>query len=501
MTARPGTGTRQAGLLLAIGGIKALLALWFGAHPHGIDVIALGGFELVAALVIVTLPWTRLPAWSSASIALVGLVAVAWSEWLGLIPTSATGVPFVIVFAWIAAYQPRRTAWVLLPLGGFASGLAERHVHGEADVRASLLIIGACIIVAEVIGRAIRSEARAAARTQRAVASFRVVAQASAELHELDPDSVLQIIVDTVIELGYDGAALAVVDEDAQVFRVTHAIGSAARHAARAIALHDGLAGHVRRTGEPARAAEVADAGATHSDRDVVAAPVTSGGAVVAFLYGTYDGQRTRYAEDLEAMRMLAATAATTLDNAHRFADEQRSAQRHAAAALTDQLTGVGNRRRADEVLNALTGRDTLVLIDLDHFKAVNDDAGHGAGDDLLRRLAQHLVAGVRDVDQVLRYGGEEFLLVLRDLDAAQTERLVQRLLVSWRETAPPATFSAGIAQHRGGRPGATVERADQAMYAAKAAGRDTYRAMPAGATASAIPAQSVPYEDAIALS
>jgi diguanylate cyclase (GGDEF)-like protein len=207
-----------------------------------------------------------------------------------------------------------------------------------------------------------------------------------------------------------------------------------------------------------------------------VAAPVTTGGAVVAVLYGTYDRQRAHYDEDVEAMRMLAATAATALENAHRYAAQRESARHHAAAALTDQLTGVGNRRRAEEVLAGLTRRDTLVMIDLDHFKDVNDNVGHAAGDQLLRALARHLRAGVREVDHVLRYGGEEFLLVLHDLDASQAERLVQRLLVSWRETAPAATFSAGVAQHVCGGPVATVERADRAMYAAKAAGRDTYR-------------------------
>jgi diguanylate cyclase (GGDEF)-like protein len=484
---------------LAVGGTKSLLALVFGAHPHGLDVIALGAFELTAAALIFLIPWARLPAWATVSVAVVGLVAVAWSELLGLIPDAANGVPFVIVFAWVAAHQPRPVAWGLLPLAGFGFAVAQRNHSGGVDVRAVLLILGACIIVAEVIGRVIRSEARASARTQRAVTSFRVVAQASAELHELEPEAVLSIIVGTVIELGYDGAALAVVDERTSTFAVTHAIGSSTPHQGRVLGLDEGLAGYIRRTGEPARGAELARFGlAPPAHRDVVAAPVICGGSVIAVLYGSYERQRTRYVEDLEAMRMLAATAATALDNANRFVRERQSALHHAAAALTDQLTGVGNRRRADEALSTLTRRDTLVMIDLDHFKAVNDDVGHAAGDELLRQLASHLVHGVRDLDQVLRYGGEEFLLVLRDLDASQAERLVQRLLVSWRETTPPATFSAGIAQHFGGRAAATVERADQAMYAAKAAGRDTYRA--AVAAPIVVPVQAgAPHEDAVA--
>ncbi len=126
--------------------------------------------------------------------------------------------------------------------------------------------------------------------------------------------------------------------------------------------------------------------------------------------------------------------------------------------------------QRSDEPL-------TLVMIDLDHFKRYNDRRGHPAGDALLRGAAQAWRKQLRPTDMLVRYGGEEFTLVLPGTDADQAAQLVDRLraLVPDRQT-----FSAGIATWDGRETATEVlQRADQALLQAKKAGRN--RTMVAG--------------------
>jgi diguanylate cyclase (GGDEF)-like protein len=142
-------------------------------------------------------------------------------------------------------------------------------------------------------------------------------------------------------------------------------------------------------------------------------------------------------------------------------------------AAMEDALTGVGNRRRAAALLEGLRPGDAVVLIDLDHFKLVNDTAGHAAGDRVLVLLGRYLREAARGADTVARYGGEEFLLVLRSV-AGSALAATQRLTQGWRDMQPLTTFSAGVAVHVDGRsPAATLGRADAALYRAKRTGRD----------------------------
>jgi diguanylate cyclase (GGDEF)-like protein len=149
-----------------------------------------------------------------------------------------------------------------------------------------------------------------------------------------------------------------------------------------------------------------------------------------------------------------------------------------------DALTGAINRRGLEDAMPVEFSRAqrseeplTLVMIDLDHFKRYNDRRGHPAGDALLRGAAQAWRKQLRPTDMLVRYGGEEFTLVLPGTDADQAAQLVDRLrpLVPDRQT-----FSAGIATWDG-RETATeiVQRADQALLQAKKAGRN--RTMVAG--------------------
>lgn len=144
--------------------------------------------------------------------------------------------------------------------------------------------------------------------------------------------------------------------------------------------------------------------------------------------------------------------------------------------AEVDGLTGLANRRHLDLTLDQLTRRGTpfaLMLLDLDHFKELNDHEGHPAGDDVLRRCGALLATISRRGDVAARFGGEEFCLVMVGAANAEADMLSQRLGAAWAREEMPVTFSAGIAAYRPGEPSASViARADAALYAAKRAGR-----------------------------
>jgi diguanylate cyclase (GGDEF)-like protein len=149
-----------------------------------------------------------------------------------------------------------------------------------------------------------------------------------------------------------------------------------------------------------------------------------------------------------------------------------------AVAAVTDDLTGVGNRRQVNTMLDTLRAGDAIVLLDIDHFKDINDRLGHLVGDRVLSDLGRYLRSNIRESeDTVARYGGEEFLVVLCQPGDRAFE-MADRLRAGWRATDPLVTFSVGIALHRDDVSAmTTLHEADRALYGAKASGRDLCQA------------------------
>jgi diguanylate cyclase len=155
--------------------------------------------------------------------------------------------------------------------------------------------------------------------------------------------------------------------------------------------------------------------------------------------------------------------------------------------AARDELTGLFNRRHMMELLRVekqrtdRTGRGfALGVIDVDHFKSVNDRFGHHVGDEVLASLSAALNAGLRDTDVVARWGGEEFLVMFTDTDDQMPLAVLDRIRSHLADTQVSQTrpdlrvsFSAGLtAYHVGEGLNGTIERADQALYLAKANGR-----------------------------
>jgi diguanylate cyclase (GGDEF)-like protein len=217
----------------------------------------------------------------------------------------------------------------------------------------------------------------------------------------------------------------------------------------------------------------------------------------VGFAWTVVRRQTRRTAKLLDLL--ASATDARHLANAEGIADPQlRASLGNLAERLTevwtlatvDQLTGVHNRQAILAELEKEIDRAaryghqlSVVMVDIDHFKRLNDSHGHAAGDRMLREIADVLRTNLRTVDVVGRYGGEEFLIVLPETDVDAAASLAEKLrrLVGRHEVAmtdgfrATATLSAGVAGGFGGHLNLEnlVRDADNAMYSAKALGRD----------------------------
>ena len=152
--------------------------------------------------------------------------------------------------------------------------------------------------------------------------------------------------------------------------------------------------------------------------------------------------------------------------------------------ADTDPLTGLANRRALEVRMALLCEADapvtSLLILDIDHFKNINDSLGHAAGDRALRIVAEQLQAALRPGDYLARYGGEEFVALLA-ADAGEAMRVAERLRIRIgqarfhsQDQVVPITLSCGIATVRADdTPDSVFERADQALYRAKSNGRN----------------------------
>lgn len=217
-------------------------------------------------------------------------------------------------------------------------------------------------------------------------------------------------------------------------------------------------------------------------------------GHYVWLLFGAQE--RQDFEQALIDARRRAQEQAEQLRDAHerlRLLNEQLQQQIHltqadnqalSVLAVHDELTGLGNRRSLQSVARTVAARPlprrpfAVLMLDIDHFKAVNDRHGHDRGDAVLVDVARCLQRNARQSDAAIRYGGEEFVMVLLDADLAQAKAVAERLREDVFRTQPgqlPVTVSVGVAAALGPNDDLyeVLKRADDALYRAKAAGRN----------------------------
>jgi diguanylate cyclase (GGDEF)-like protein len=218
---------------------------------------------------------------------------------------------------------------------------------------------------------------------------------------------------------------------------------------------------------------------------DMIAVPLHSSGRIIGVL-ALYDRSSSPFTTaDLETIRTFAGQASVAVDNVLLHQEAQR-------LSVTDGLTGLSNYRAFQRQLAREVERATrfhrplgLLLLDIDHFKTVNDTYGHQVGDEVLIELARRVQHEVRDVDSVGRYGGEELVVILPETDTDGAGLLAERICESVRRTPFEAgstsitvTVSIGAAAlpDHGTTPADLIRAADEAMYAVKGSGRDAWR-------------------------
>lgn len=206
-------------------------------------------------------------------------------------------------------------------------------------------------------------------------------------------------------------------------------------------------------------------------------------GEATAMLRSVQDGEclgRVPSGGDDLVGHLLTAVATSAAANAART-------ERLVEAAERDALTGLRNRRGfldSSERILIGEGNSVIAMIDIDHFKSVNDRFGHAAGDALLRAVGQRLERGLRHSDLAARWGGEEFVVLLPDTQLDEARLVMERLranvaldpLLGPESTGNtwPVTFSCGLAPLRSfAQLGEATHRADAALYAAKNNGRN----------------------------
>ena len=250
------------------------------------------------------------------------------------------------------------------------------------------------------------------------------------------------------------------------------------------IQVGDGISGRVAQTGDAVKGTVNGGSLGELEGAAVIAVPLKSSGTVIGvldlFSHDEFDDS------DLATIRTFASQATVAVDNVLLHEEAQR-------LSITDGLTGLWNYRYftmtvAKEIERAarFSRPLALLMLDLDHFKDVNDRFGHQRGDAVLVELAGRIRGEVRDVDTVARYGGEEIVIVLPETDADGAAQLAERICQAVRRRpfgesgVPPVhlTVSAGGAVFPTHALSASslLARADKALYDAKHSGRDTWR-------------------------
>ncbi|HTC69986.1 MAG TPA: diguanylate cyclase, partial [Acidothermaceae bacterium] len=330
--------------------------------------------------------------------------------------------------------------------------------------------------------------------------------------HTHDLGGILAVVLETAIgSVQATGGAIMFLDADGELtVRVRSGPAAEAVDIDSRVPRGKGIAGHVAESGEAVMGIVGEGPGLRPVPSEpkattVIAVPLRQSGRIVGVL-NLYDkdanaepgGVATPHeftAADLETILAFATQAGVAIDNVLLHQEAQR-------LSLTDPLTGLWNYRyltiglgheieRASRFSRPLA----LLMLDLDRFKAINDQYGHQVGDAVLIELAGRMRAEVREVDTVSRYGGEEFVIVLPETDSIGAARLAARLGTVIRSTpfcvdlaanghaveigtGLPVSASIGVAvfPEHGTTPTRLLRSADDALYAAKDAGRDGWR-------------------------
>lgn len=315
----------------------------------------------------------------------------------------------------------------------------------------------------------------------------------------LDFNAVLGLVVERTQRLTRgSGAVVELPSGDEMVYRA--ASGAMLPHLGFRLKIASSLSGRCVTTGEVLLCTDSEVDGRVDKEacrrvgvRSMVVVPLLVGSERVGVLKVMSPSADAFGEADVTILQIMAGFIGTAIHNADLFRQREaalseirRLAGEQEHLALTDGLTGLVNRRGGElalvrEVARATRGSSSLsvIMIDIDHFKRVNDQHGHQVGDDVLRLVAGAIARTARASDVAIRWGGEEFVVVLPDTALVGARECAERVRVAVGAlplggARPAVTVSVGAAEwSRGEDSLEVIGRADGRLYSAKAAGRD----------------------------
>jgi diguanylate cyclase (GGDEF)-like protein len=307
---------------------------------------------------------------------------------------------------------------------------------------------------------------------------------------ELESDRLLQTIVErAVVLVGGTGGQLGLRHDKHDEIEIAVCHNMSQESVGKRLRLGEGVMGRVAKTCVPLIVPDYQtwegrlNESPASPSRGVLAAPLLAGRHLVGVISISDVSPTRRFSgSDLRLLNMFAQQAAIAVENARLFRETQH-------LAITDPLTGLFNRRYFFDLAQREIDRAwrykrqlAVLMLDLDHFKEVNDLYGHAAGDEVLRVVGSRLSDALRKTDILGRYGGEEFAVVLPETAHAGATMVAEKLRKCIHER-PIATSHAlitmtasvgiGFLDDRCKGLDELIDRADQALYEAKRAGRD----------------------------
>ena len=461
----------MAAILFFGSGVASIL-LPSPADTNRIVLVATGLLSVLIGVLAWFAPWGRWPLRATLVLVPLAFALLASTAYLGNYNQSTYALYYLITFVWIGVSHPRRTSLAFAPLAAAAYLIPLVATgHGDDATTSVWEIVVLGVLVGEGLSWMSTRLRRAEALDSSRMWEMQSLLQAAERLaREHDPLHTPQLVATLGQQLlRADGTAVFLLQEHGKLL--------AAATSQWSVPI-DGLTVDVTgsRPIEDAMRAEggtvlpadelSADIVGSGTYRSVLLLPLRGSAGVQGLFAGGYPSGGFRLeAFEEHASRTFATQAALALE---RVQVEESLLEE----SLRDELTGLGNRRYANRVMARLQPGDAVAMIDLDHFKELNDTLGHAAGDELLRAFAAELVRSLREGDAAARLGGDEFLLVLRRV-GEHAEATLNRLADQWKATGSAVTFSAGVTAFDGDDlDRSPLERADEALYAAKRAGR-----------------------------
>ncbi len=486
----PKTVGRIAGYLFAASGVLSIVTLPLpqppGADTRALLFVSIGA--IVAGAFAYLAPWDHWRFRTDLVLIPLAFVLIGLSNTFGSTRNHTYSVFFVVAFVWIGISHPRWTSLRFAPLAvaAYAIPIFARTEGENADAAGALFAIPVCVLVAEVLAWVVAGEQRS---RRSAHALVRV---ASALGQHLNEAVLCQTIVDESREaLDSDHAILLRLDPDSIL--LTAVFASAVDHrTAQAIEHLPGtklpgvppqlLEGDPLVVEDATNDPHFAEVLRSHRVKSYIAMPLLARNRLVGVLTCFQTAKTRRYGtDDIGFARALAAQASTAIENAVLY-------ERTLAASRCDPLTGLKNRRAFRERLEAEVerarryGRElSLIVLDVDHFKRINDALGHQTGDEALVRVGELLQRSRRMDDGAFRIGGDEFAVLLPETSAPGASTIAERLrnrleragFGNGRDVV--LTASIGVASFGVHATNADdlFQQADAAMYEVKAAGRN----------------------------